>query len=847
MIAGMGPQSLMHMTPATAGVSAGGGAAYAHFSGAAGQAGDLTARAAQSVVAGAGSVLTSAYGAGVSISESILDGLLDNFGPSGSAVSQLASQLSSTIGGVLNDAVDNASRLVGAGAKAIGTVGTLAAGAGGALAGAGIGAGLGPLGMIGGGAMGAIAGSIAGLIAAKLAATVGEIIGGVLGAAAKAIGAAGELGAGAFRTALTVAKDLMNVTEQWGARVATLQAQTGMSAAGSADVSQRFNALGLGNQLGSLADGMENTPGLYGMRSRFFGLPDYTGRDFLPSLAGRFQQQQSEGPLGQLRARMMTQQLGFDDPQSLRVLSIAPQRLRQQQEEVSNFQGALGFDANKMREASDSIFLFNQRIAAFVDIIKLKIVDTALPYLNQKLEQITAYIAGHADQINAWIQKAVSYLFEELPPAIMRFAGAASTAFGNFLLGVSDFLTGFQAALPGYVQTLDAWLNAGREFVGALAGIGAAVVQLVQNLIARIQNGGLTVTPNTPASTATSGTAGSTAPVLPGGAAGGASQPVAPNSSPLPNGSEFLNTLRTSGIKQPLTRSGFGTFAGVSTTQATTQALEQLETTGNGNSGFGGRLLGTLTGATTGFSSGFAVGARTGVGRAPILVGLAGAVTGAYGGYKLGEEFDAGGERRERLLAQGAGAITGGAAAGRAFRGNPTAVGLGAATGAIGAGRAYDTANERGLIGAAKGGVNFFQGAGDIIGDTWRGDVPGGSPVMEAYRGGRDRFLSNVQPFNYSAQYGASDGPIGKRIGQAAEWTKSVGQGLVERGNQLSNTANEYREMLQELKGINRNTERGADETKGLKNALPGFAQAVGTRAGQLINDEATANLSWSS
>lgn len=448
--------------------------------------------AAQNVTSGVGSVVQNAYGAGVSIADAILDGLLSHLGPSGQALSQFASTVMKSIGGALSAAADHATNLVGGAGRAVGAVGGAGVSALGGIAGIGAAAALGPIGMVAGAAIGVLVGSFVGLLASRLIAAVGDIVGGIIGAAGKAIGVFGELVSSALKGGLTIAKDLAQTLDSWGSKVSALQAGVGLSTVGAARTQLSFDALGMGGTLGSLATGgMENTPALYGMRARAFGLPNYTDPDFVPQFAEKYQGLQRGGMLGQAHAGLMASMLGMTTPDAMRNATINPQRLRDQQQEVGGFARAMNLDGNKLKQAADGVFLFQHRIESLWEILKLKVLDTAINYIGPKIENLTHYITDHADAIGQFVEKGLAFLFEELPVKILKFAAGAAAGFGNFLVSAGEFLKGLQDGLPSFGESANKFLMSVYEFVSNLAGAAEGIKQLVTNGFHWLQQEGI--------------------------------------------------------------------------------------------------------------------------------------------------------------------------------------------------------------------------------------------------------------------------------------------------------------------------------------------------------------------
>lgn len=628
----------------TGGVLAGGialgglaaGAAALNVRGAA----TATGNAAQSVAAGAGRVVTGAFGAGVAIGQSILDGLAQHFGPGGVAVAQFAGQVAHTIGDVLQGAVRGAADLAGHVGHAVGAVGAVAAGVGGAVVGAGLGAVGGMGGAALGGLLGGVAGTFAGLLGARLIGAVGNIVGGILGIVGRAVSMVGELAATGIRTLTAVLHQLTETIGVAGGRMATLTMQIGASAGAAAGLATRFNALGMGSTLEGITGNSANQPAFYGMRSRFFGLPDYTAPDFIPQAAARMQAQNASGPLGVMRSQMMAESLGMGGVEAQRVLAIAPERLRAQQQSVSGFSAGLGLNPGVIREVSDGVYLLQKRFESFLQLGLLRIAQEALPYLTSVLERVSNYVTSHADAIAGGIMRGVKWLVEDLPPMVLRgFAGIA-TGLGTFLLGVADFTDGVRANLPTIMGALDGFLNGLRDFAGVVAGIAGAVAQGVRNFQARL-GAGLTVTPNTTPPGAPNTT--------PGATVANASAPGAPTPPAPIDLTAILNRAappRRTSIQGGLfgwTPSEAGA-AGAERRRMDDAAPEGAWTATKTLVVGGAAVVGALRGATT---------AATLTGANPYAVGAGAIAGGAGAGYLAAKGYDFGAPIVNRIMNAG--------------------------------------------------------------------------------------------------------------------------------------------------------------------------------------------------
>jgi hypothetical protein len=435
-------------------------------------------RAARSFVAGASSVVNSAYQTGAKIGNTLLSAVAQPFGASGTAVTQFASKVADSVGGLLQSGLDKLSAGAGlAGRVAGGGVGLGLTGAG-ALMGASVGVLGGPGGMLAGAAVGGLVGSLAGALALKITSAVADAVGGALGVVGKTIGAVGDLGVSGLRTVLDVLRDLSDTAQKFGRDVAVIRAQSGLSNGQAGTFSLAFGSLGLGSHALGLTQNMANHPQLYGMKAGLFGVPGYENANFLPSLAGRFQGMQRTGIVGQMFARHMTQSLGMDSPEALRVLQIDAGKLRSQVTWSQNLQGSLGLDAGKIRDVSDSLFLTQNRFDTFASMLKLRIGQELLPYLSGVLDKGIAYVSAHAGDISNWIKKGVSWLVEDLPPLLMRGAAMGLRAVAGWSDVSAGFSDGLRAHLPQIARHFDNFLNFLRETVKTVGSLTNQAVKL---------------------------------------------------------------------------------------------------------------------------------------------------------------------------------------------------------------------------------------------------------------------------------------------------------------------------------------------------------------------------------
>lgn len=473
-------------------------------------AGRAAENGTRALMDGAASLGASAFDTGAKIADTLLSAVLRPFGPSGEAALEMGRALNGTVRSALKGVSDTATHIVGTGARLVGTVATAGLGVGGAMLGAAIaaplGAGIGAVtggigGAAGGGAgmaagaatgavtgaagailpgamLGALVGTAAGLIASKLVSAVAEGVGGLLGGIGKIFGAIGDLATAAFRSTFAVLKDLSDVAQHFGRDVAIIRAQTGLSTAQSGTFALSFGAVGLRGAAPTLAGNRENQPFAFGMRNSLFGLPSYASAEFLPMAAQRFQQMQRGGPLGQMMALNMAESAGLNSPEALRVLQMAPERLRSNIGFSAGLNADLGLNPEKIRALSDSLYLLQARADSTVEAIKMRLAQEALPYV----EKAFAWIADHSKEISGFIKAGVSWLIQDMPPMLMRAGATGLEAVSRFAGGVGDFAVGLIEKVPGFLTGVDAVLNALRKLALFAVGVGAAIAQGVDNL-----------------------------------------------------------------------------------------------------------------------------------------------------------------------------------------------------------------------------------------------------------------------------------------------------------------------------------------------------------------------------
>ncbi|RYG54017.1 hypothetical protein EON80_32145, partial [bacterium] len=246
---------------------------------------------------------------------------------------------------------------------------------------------------------------------------------------------------------LEAAKGAMEFSK--GARL--LSAQSGLSLDRSAALMRNLSAIGI-NQAPT------GNAAIFGMKAGAFGLPGIGNSDFAARFAERFQSLQGRGVVGQLMAGNMTKSLGLDSPEWLRVATMSPRSIRQQQSYSAGVQKSLGLTPEALRAYSEEIPNFINRLGTLWEGVKMKLASTALPILQSALGGVTSWLAQNASKASGWIEYSVRWLFVKAPllamGAVNNLVGITQTVV-NGVLGVGEKIV---AKLPSMLGGIVQWV-----------------------------------------------------------------------------------------------------------------------------------------------------------------------------------------------------------------------------------------------------------------------------------------------------------------------------------------------------------------------------------------------------
>jgi hypothetical protein len=410
--------------------------------------------------------------AGRELTEVLVSGVTSAFGESGQAVSRVVSRGLDAVGRTASNVFDGVSNSLGKVGELAGTaIGAVTTGIG-ALGGAI----LGPVGAL----VGGVVGSAVGAISTKVLAGVTGLFGGVLEIAGESIGALGSVFAEGFRGILDIGRDTFQNLLRYAREVQSVSQRSGMSLRSAQRATGILGAFGVD---ASGVEGITRNVGISRMTGAVFGVGGEPGSEqWLRSLRSRYQGQASQGWFGHMMAEnMLSTVAGNQGAEQLRGVVNMPQGIFNRQIETQRRLGAsLGISPEPIAEADNNMRTLVASVSSGIARIKNLIAVNAMPYIIKAVEGGIGWLEQNADRVRTGIQRGVKWLFEELPPMLLR-AGATGMRGVSLVLAGLASMTGAMAAvaegintnLPSILTTLDNVLNGIRDFVvGAMEVIG---------------------------------------------------------------------------------------------------------------------------------------------------------------------------------------------------------------------------------------------------------------------------------------------------------------------------------------------------------------------------------------
>lgn len=449
--------------------------------------------AARAVTEGIGSIISSAYGTGVKIGQTILDGALQPLGRTGSALASLFGAGASTIGQLGSTAGRGISGVVGAGGQIIGAgVGAGTAGMGGLIGGA-IGLAGGPIGAMGGAAIGAAVG----LVVMKITEGLASLFGSVMDMVGEALGAVGDLVSGVFKAAMDIGQDLLQTMMSLANGAASLAQKSGMTIGQAASANNLLAGFGI---KGSDVEGLSRNTFLQGGISRAYGIQGEVGsKDYLSSFRERYREKAynadgSTNALGLIAAQQMAKSTGMEG--LIPLANMSKDVFDRQANRSESLQGSLGMSSEQIAKATQDWQGLTATVTQISELVRARFGAELLPFLTGALDKGISWITAHSDDITAGIKNSVTWLTTELPQILIRTGRrgvdifeSATSHIGGAIKGIGDFLTGlshnafFRAFQVGLVSFLAA-VDLGSRFVSdKLQGIGTVLFMFADNLV----------------------------------------------------------------------------------------------------------------------------------------------------------------------------------------------------------------------------------------------------------------------------------------------------------------------------------------------------------------------------
>jgi hypothetical protein len=427
------------------------------------QSGDLGADAVTSVTSGIKTAGTALWAAGASIADTIVQGALRSFGPSGASVAQFTGQMTRTVGSLLSGVFD----LAAAGARGAGRAGGLVVGAAGAAVGIAAAStmapalapmGLAPLGLL----AGALIGSAVGVAAMKVIKVVADLAGSIVGTLGKAFGELGGLVAGAIRTVMDVLDDARKSLLSYATAVNGISTHSGMGIAQSEKLVQTRQAFGMNSGETSRAySAFDRLPMFQSALKAAWGIGGEIGSEKeFRSILDRARS------LPLLMRRTMLQSMPEGEDFWLRLVGMPQGKINSQLAFFRN----MDMGSGAVKAAAEDLTLLQDRWGGFVEFLKRTLGQAFLPVFTRALTTSTNYLKTHQQEVVAFVMEIGRWFYVVLPELMLKGAVAVINTVGWMVKGIGTMLGGIKNSIKPILDFLDTLLQAFRSFAANAAG-----------------------------------------------------------------------------------------------------------------------------------------------------------------------------------------------------------------------------------------------------------------------------------------------------------------------------------------------------------------------------------------
>jgi hypothetical protein len=266
-----------------------------------------------------------------------------------------------------------------------------------------------------------------------------------------------------IKSSLQTAREVLDISQRSG---------MGLGAAALA----RNNLSGFGVGVGDVPGLMENSM-LQRMRGSVFGVRGEAGsNEWLSSFRAQYQSQASRGPLGLMMAQNMAKSLGAES--LIPMANLSSGTFNRQMQRSQTMQQSFGLNPGEIRQIGQDFSLLSASASQFVSLFKDRVAGELIPYLTGALDKSIAYLSANSGAVSAAIKNGVSWLFEQMPPMLLRGMASGMRGVSGFLGSMESLTRSLASSAPAILSFIDAMLHGARDLMAFGVGATAAFKEM---------------------------------------------------------------------------------------------------------------------------------------------------------------------------------------------------------------------------------------------------------------------------------------------------------------------------------------------------------------------------------
>ncbi|RYX80489.1 hypothetical protein EON83_28435 [bacterium] len=286
--------------------------------------------------------------------------------------------------------------------------------------------------------------------------------------------------------------------------VSSIRDNTGMSLASAANLTTDLQAVGIASkETAHIFSSIQMRPAVFNPRSNMMGLANVDDPNFAVNEARLFQKLVKE--IGYVAAKSrLDAQFGGKAPDSVvHMVNTDPRVLQENLDYGRKVQGQLGIGPSQIKAASEDLPLLMNRIATFIETVRIKFAAELLPALEGGFNVVSGILADKAGSIADLIKSATYTIFVDGPDiaanaalTVLDWAQALSNGFFSLVNAGIAFARTFMdgkgpvfGMLEAGANFIDTIVEFGAKFAGGMSALGAIIKTAIIGVLMALPGG----------------------------------------------------------------------------------------------------------------------------------------------------------------------------------------------------------------------------------------------------------------------------------------------------------------------------------------------------------------------